>query len=69
MNYFSGGLYQQGLIKNGRFIKVAMFTTTSAGAYFYYDENTGNFFHDQTGVVFRPNGTYALRAKFGSTNQ
>jgi hypothetical protein len=63
----SGGLYQMGLIKNGRFSKVTMFTTTSAGSYFYFDESTGNFSHDQTGVVFRPNGTYALRAEFGST--
>jgi hypothetical protein len=63
----SGGLYQQGLIKNGRFTKLTMFTTTSAGYYFYYDESTGNFSHDQTGVVFRPNGTYALRAQFGSS--
>ena len=63
----SGSLYQQGLIKNGRFIKLTMFTTTSAGSYFYYDDSTGNFSHDQTGVVFRPNGTYALRAQFGSS--
>lgn len=62
-----GGLYQQELIRNGRFTKLTMFTTTSAGSYFYYDDATGAFSHDQTGVVFRPNGTYSLRAEFGSS--
>jgi len=61
------GLYRQGLIKNGRFAKTTMFTTTSAPSYFYYDSATGDFSHDQTGVVFRANGTYSLRANFGST--
>jgi len=63
----STGLYQMGLIRNGRFSRTTMFSTTSAPSYYYYDEFTGNFSQDTTGVVFRPDGTYAMRVEFGGS--
>jgi hypothetical protein len=43
-----------------------MFSSTSAGSYFYYDRSTGDFSHDQTGIIFWPDGSYYLKAEFGA---
>ncbi len=63
----SGGLYNNGLIKNGRFTRLTIFSTTSAPSYYYYDEFTGNFSQDTTGIVFRPNSTYAMRVEYSGS--
>ncbi|MCP4157602.1 MAG: hypothetical protein GY757_58365, partial [bacterium] len=59
------GLYQQGLIQNSRFAKVLMFSSTSAGSYYYYNDATGGFAHDGTGIIFHPAGNYYLKAEMG----
>ena len=57
------------LIKAGVFTAIAFYGTTSAPSYNWYDGATGRFSHDQKGIIFRPDGTYYLRAEFGGISQ
>ena len=45
-----------------------MYGTTS-GPYDYsqYDPNTGYFYENQKGIIFRPDGTFYLNVDFGGT--
>lgn len=54
-------------IKGGRFSATVMFGDTSAPNLLLYDRNTGEISANEKGIVFRPNGTFALRAEFGNT--
>lgn len=49
------------------FNEVIMYGTTSAPSYYPYDPATGHFYEDQKGIIFRPDGTFYLRADFGAT--
>jgi len=49
------------------FTGVVMYGTTSAPSYYPYDPATGHFYEDQKGIIFRPDGTFYLRADFGGT--
>ncbi len=46
---------------------VVMYATTSAPSYSSYDPATGHFYEDQKGIIFRPDGTFYLKADFGGT--
>ncbi len=49
------------------FAGVVMYGTTSAPSYYHYNPATGHFYEDQKGIIFRPDGTFYLRADFGDT--
>jgi hypothetical protein len=49
------------------FKAVVMYGTTSAPSYYHYNPATGHFDEDQKGIIFRPDGTFYLRADFGDT--
>ena len=53
--------------KQAAFTGVVMYGTTSAPSYYPYDPATGHFYEDQKGIIFRPDGTFYLRADFGGT--
>ncbi len=55
------------LLRGGVFTAVVLYGTTSAPTYYWYDRATGGFSSDEKGLIFRPDGTYYLRADFGST--
>ncbi|OGD30710.1 MAG: hypothetical protein A2Y56_13630 [Candidatus Aminicenantes bacterium RBG_13_63_10] len=55
------------LVRGGVFTAVVLYGTTSAPTYYWYDRDTGGFSSDEKGLIFRPDGTYYLRADFGST--
>ncbi|MBN2198397.1 MAG: hypothetical protein JW747_00945 [Candidatus Aminicenantes bacterium] len=57
------------LFRGNVFSQTALYSATSAPTYFRYDESTGNFSEDQKGIIFRPDGTYYLRAEFGNMIQ
>jgi len=52
-------------VAGGRFTAVMLYGTTSAPSYYNYDRAAGRYSHDQKGIIFRPNGTYYLKADFG----
>lgn len=58
-----------GLIRGNVFSPTALYSATSAPTYFRYDDMTGRFSEDQKGIIFRPDGTYYLRAEFGNMIQ
>ena len=58
---------QASLIRGNVFSTVVLYGTTSSPSYFWYDEATGSFSHDQKGIIFRPDGTYYLKAEYGAT--
>jgi hypothetical protein len=47
------------------FTGVVMYGTTSSPYYYHYDSATGHFYEDQKGIIFRPDGTFYLKADFG----
>jgi hypothetical protein len=49
------------------FAGVVMYGTTSAPTYYHYNPATGHFYEDQKGLILRPDGTFYLKADFGST--
>lgn len=53
-------------VVNGAFSEVVFYSTTGSLFYYWYDVNTGNITHGQQGLILRPDGTYYLRAEFGS---
>lgn len=57
------------LIKGGAFSATVLYSATSAPTYFRYDDSTGHFSEDQKGLIFRPDGTYYLKAEFGNIVQ
>jgi len=56
-----------GLIQNGVFSKTLIYGNTSAPTYFREDRATRELSADEKGIVFRPDGTYSLRAEMGSS--
>jgi hypothetical protein len=57
------------LIRGRAFAAAVLYSATSAPTYFRYDESTGRFSEDQKGIIFRPDGTYYLKAEFGDIVQ
>jgi hypothetical protein len=49
------------------FADVVMYGTVSSPSYYPYDPATGRFYEDQKGIIFRPDGTFYLKADFGET--
>jgi len=59
-------LTPEGLIQNGRFVQAAFYANTSAPSYLRENRATGDLYADEKGIVFRPDGSYFLRAELGS---
>jgi hypothetical protein len=49
------------------FKEAVMYGTTSSPSYYPYNPVTGQFYEDQKGIIFRPDGTFYLKSDFGGT--